>query len=197
MTGNEKGSILVVTSASKGEGKTFTVLQIASAIAHDKRVKILAVDANFSNPELSRILRNFSSETEEKKGMIDFLKGNEKIKDLILNTDKENLFLLPAGKDLKRYSLGFFKKSLKTAFKEIRSEYDLIIVDSPGLLVSTDAAMFASESDNVLIITKAGSTRREILRQSNSLLNESGARFMGVVMNFRKYPIPRFFYRKG
>lgn len=197
LTGTDKGTILVVTGASKGEGKTFTVLQIASAIAHDKRVKILVVDANFGNPELSRILGSASPETEEKKGLIDFLKGDEKIISLILKTEKENLFLLPAGKDLKRLSLGFFKKSLKTAFKEIRSEYDLIIVDSPGLMVSTDAAMFASESDNVMIITKAGSTRREILKQSIVLLNESGARLMGVVMNFRKYPIPRFFYRKG
>ncbi len=197
LSGTGKGIILAVSSPSKGEGKTFTVLQIAHAIAHDKRVKVLVVDANFLNPKLSERMGQSENEANQQKGMTDFLRGEEKIKDLIVGTDINNLFLIPSGSNKKRLSLGFYKKSLQAAFEDIRREYDLIIVDTPGLLVSTDAAMFVSESDKVMLVVKAGITRKEILMQSKLIITETGTDFLGAIMNFRKYPIPKIFYGQG
>jgi protein-tyrosine kinase len=197
LIGSGKGIVLVVTGPSRGEGKTSTALQIAGAIAHDQRVKILVVDANFENPDLSTMLSQGSPTADQQKGLIDFFKGEVLIHDLIVNTKLSNLDLLPAGLNRKRHTLGFFKKSLKKALQDMRSDYDLIVVDTPGLLLSTDASMFASESDYAVMVIKSGVTRREILAKSIGIEQESGVRFLGVLMNFRRYPIPRIFYRQG
>ncbi len=189
LVNNGKGQLVVVTGVSRQEGKTFLALQLACALAGDKRTKVLLIDGNFQNPSLSISLGHGTD-----RGLIDALKQNATTRDVILPTPIENLEIIPAGYTKERQSLGFYKKSLKELIKSIRHEYDGIFLDSAGVLTSTDPALFASEADQLLMVIKSETTRKEPYIKALDVLGQVGVVCFGVILNFRRYRIPKIFY---
>lgn len=186
-------NILMVTGAANGEGKSAVALQIACALAHDQRTRVLLIDANFSSPDLSNGLLH---KKENSLGLIDLLTGNSTIDKLIQKTDFENLDFLPTGNVGQREFAGFYRKSLHIAMENVRKKYDLIIVDTAGLLKSVGATLFASEVNHILMVVKAGVTRRETFLNSQNTLKRVDDKIIGAILNFRNHPVPRFFYGK-
>jgi len=193
---SKRGKILLITSPVSSEGKTTVALQSAIALARDKRAKTLLIDANFKNPDLSRshIAQNEESTEYSQKGMVDVLVGDVLIGDVITSVNMNNFDIVLAGTNQTREQVGFYKKSLKKAFEELRDKYDLIVIDSPGLLSSVDAALFASEADSVVLVIKAGTTRLETVKNATSILERLDIKAVSAIINFRKYPVPRLFY---
>lgn len=185
----EKGRVLLITSPVSKEGKTMVAFQAATALAQDKRAKTLLIDANFEHHDLSDHYAR-----QDAKGMIDVLVGDALINDVIIPCEDDNFDIVLSGTDQIRQQTGFYKKSLKKAFEELRNQYDLIVVDAPGLLSSVDAALFASEADSVVLVVKAGVTRRETIKNSTLILERSDTKIAGVILNFRKFPVPKLFY---
>jgi capsular exopolysaccharide synthesis family protein len=186
-----KGQVLLITSPTQGEGKTAIAIQMAAALAADRRAKVLLVDGNLVTPELSDLLKQ-----SEADGLVEVLGQSKPVTDVIRPTVLENLKFIPAGKTEARLTLGFFRKSLHDALAAIRGEYDVVLVDGPGVLAAGETAILASEADRVLLVVKAGATRREPLAAAAAILEEVGAHPFGAIMNFRRFPIPRPFYRK-
>ncbi len=189
LVGDEEKQVVLITGVSEGEGKTFLAIQLACALAGDKRTKILLIDANFENPTVSTLLGQ-----DNKKGLIDALKHLSRVRDVIYPTILENLEVIPTGDVEKRHSLGFYKKSLRGILGKIRADYDGIIIDGSGVLTSTDAPIFASEADHTIMIVKSEHTRREPFAKAIGVLSEVGVKCFGVILNFRRYRIPRMFY---
>lgn len=196
----ESCRVLLVTSSVAGEGKTTVAWQAANALARDKRAKTLLIDANFDHPDLTHKYKlkragTVDSEfTESEKGIVDVLKGDVSINDVIHTLDGLNLDIVFSGNYQMREQIGFYKKSLKSAFNELRDRYDVVIVDTSSLLSSMDASLFASQADSIILVIKAGMTRLEALKNALNLLNRMGKKPVGAVLNFRKYPVPKIFY---
>ena len=200
----ERGRVLLITSPVRNEGKTTVALQATTALAQDKRAKTLLIDANFKHPDLSRSYMTRNKEPTEfsedqnvhysEKGMIDVLVGDVLMGDVITSFNGENFDIVMSGTDQRRKQVGFYKKSLRKAFEELRDKYDLIVIDSPGLLSSVDAALFASEADSVVLVIRAGTTRLETIKRATLILERSGIKAVGAILNFRKFPVPRLFY---
>jgi capsular exopolysaccharide synthesis family protein len=188
LIGKDKCRYILVTSTSNSEGKTFTSLQMACALARDKRTKVLLIDGDFEKREISKILNHLDGE-----GLIEILGAGKNATDVILQTNIANLHFIPAGLIKDRMSLGFYKKSLRQAFDDVSSRYDTIIIDSAGILISNDATIFASEVDGVIIVVKSGVIRREPYLSALTALNQVGANILGTILNFRRFPIPRYF----
>ncbi|MDD3815890.1 MAG: AAA family ATPase [Desulfocapsaceae bacterium] len=188
---SEKESILMVAGAANNEGKTAISLQLACAMAHDQRARVLLIDANFNKQDLTNGLLGSDNKSQ---GIIDVLTGQVSIDQLIQKTAFNNLDFLPAGNAGKRESVGFYRKSLHLAMDRLRQEYDLIIIDTPGLLKSMDAALFAAEANHILMVIKAGVTRRETFLNAQQMLSRADDKIIGAILNFRNYPVPRMFY---
>jgi Mrp family chromosome partitioning ATPase len=136
------------------------------------------------------ILKHLDSE-----GLIEILCAGKNTADVICKTDIANLDFIPAGLIQDRMSLGFYRKSLRQAFDDVGSQYDTIIIDSAGILVSNDAALFASEADGVIMVVRSGEIRREPYLNALMTLNQVGANILGTILNFRRFPIPQYFYK--
>jgi len=184
-----KGQLVVVTGVSRYEGKTFLTLQLACALADDKRTKVLLIDGNFQNPSLGTLLGHRTD-----RGLVDALKQNVPVKDVIFPTSIKNLEIIPAGYTKERQSLGFYKKSLKELIMSVRDEYDGIFLDTAGVLTSTDPALFASEADQLIMVLRSETTRREPYVKALDVLAQVGVACFGVILNFRRYRIPKIFY---
>jgi capsular exopolysaccharide synthesis family protein len=202
----EKGRVVLVTSPSKNEGKTTVALQAAMALAQDKRARTLLIDADFKHPDLSAKfdltckdfsktdLKETAPSRPPRKGMVDVLVGDVGINDVICPLNNDNFDIVYAGSDQRRQQVGFYKKSLRGAFNTLRDKYDLIVVDAPGLMLSVDAALFASEADSVVLVIRAGSTRLETIEKAKAILKRSNSEALGAILNFRKFPVPKIFY---
>ncbi len=192
--GNE--NVLMVTGVSGGEGKTTIALQVACALANDRRTRVLLVDADFVHQTLSAGL---SPLPEETPGLMDVLTGETDFQheQQVCTTAFPNLDFLPAGKVSQRQAVGFYKKSLKLTMDVLRKKYDLIIIDTPGMLNSVDTILFAAEADHILMVLKSGTTRKEPLLRALQMLHREQGKLIGALLNFRTYPVPGIFYGRG
>lgn len=68
----------------------------------------------------------------------------------------------------------------------MEEQYDYIIVDSPPLLVVTDAQIFSSKVDGVILVVRENRTKRNNLVKCKTLLKRSNARLIGFVYNGAK-----------
>lgn len=79
----------------------------------------------------------------------------------------------------------------------LRKKYDLIIIDTPGMLNSVDTILFAAEADHILMVLKSGTTRKEPLLRALQMLHREQGKLIGALLNFRTYPVPGIFYGRG
>jgi non-specific protein-tyrosine kinase len=64
-----------------------------------------------------------------------------------------------------------------------RAKADIVIIDSPALVPTTDAEAMAGAVDGVLVVVKADKTDRPALAQMRQRLERVGARVIGAVLN--------------
>ena len=95
---------------------------------------------------------------------------------------KPNLSLLPSGPGSHR-AADLIGPRLSSLLDEFAKEYDLVILDAPPLLGFAECLQMATAADGVLIISRAGETRRKAVAAVISVLHRLHANIIGVVMN--------------
>ena len=78
----------------------------------------------------------------------------------------------------------------------MRRDFDYIILDGPPPTASAESRLIADKVDGVVLIVEAGKTRRQVAVRAKQELENSGANFLGVILNRRKYYIPQWIYRR-
>ena len=73
--------------------------------------------------------------------------------------------------------------------------FDFVLVDCPALDTNPLALRWASEVDGVVLVIEAGETRLEQIVTAQRLLKTAAGRLVGIILNRRTYPIPRFLYK--
>jgi len=168
---------IVVTSAIPGEGKTTIAAHLAIANAYRGK-KTLLVDGDLRRPSIHA---RFGLTPRE--GLSNVLTGELSWRDVVLPVaDKPNLTLLPAGPGSHR-AADLIGPRLSTLLDEFAKEYDLVILDSPPLLGFAECLQMASAADGVLIVSRAGETRRKAVAKVVSVLARLRANIVGVVLN--------------
>jgi capsular exopolysaccharide synthesis family protein len=168
---------IVLTSASPSEGKSTIAAHLAISNA-DRGKKTLLVDGDLRRPSLHS---KFGFTPRE--GLSNVLVGELAWKDAILPIEgRPNLHLLPAGPGSHR-AADLIGPRLSTLLDEFAKEYDLVILDSPPLLGFAECLQMATAADGVLIISRAGETKRRAVAEVISVLNRLRANIVGVVLN--------------
>ena len=128
-------------------------------------------------------------------------------------TNVDNLWLLPAERskrrrlredqDLPRRSFlmrvpqdGEVIDTGLGAVDALRVSFDNILIDCGSVKDSTDAALLCSSVDGVVIVVNAGESRRDEILNSQRTIENAGGKFLGFVLNKRRYPVPEWLYRR-
>ena len=129
-------------------------------------------------------------------------------------TNIDNLWMLPARKQKKRNARDNHQELPNRSFlmrvpkdgeqvdtgldsvDALRVSFDNILIDCGALKDSTDAAMLASRVDGVVIVVDAGQSRRQEILNSQRMIEKSGGKFLGFVLNKRRYPVPEWLYKR-
>lgn len=177
---------VAVTSASRGEGKTFTACNLALAhAASGGRAMVVDTDVRASG------VARFFNLPPRGPGLSDVLLGDEEFDGTLEHFDViegAGVTVLPAGRATHRGAALLDGPAFGQLLARLRAEPGLVIVDTPPLNVLTDAAMVAPQVDAVLVVVRGGFTEREALRLTLRRLSRADGRVVGVVLNDSRLP---------
>ncbi len=168
---------LMVTSARKGEGKSTTLVNLACAIAAAGK-RVIIVDTDLRNPTLQRILGS-----RHQSGLTSVLAGEAKLDDVIRKTPHPGLMVLPAGPIPPNPAELLHSQAMKEIIADLESRGDLVIFDSPPMLLVADAMLLGSELDAAIVVTEAGGVTRKMVQQVKDSLQTAKIRILGVILN--------------
>ncbi|GMV65573.1 MAG: CpsD/CapB family tyrosine-protein kinase [Candidatus Omnitrophica bacterium] len=181
--------IIAFTSAVPKEGVTSILYHLGGLISREK--KVLLVDFNILSPGLHKFMQ-----VDNIKGLSDVLQGKKGLADCIPESLNPNLDVLPCGPTGAASFQIMGSGVVRSLLAEMRSVYDVVLVDCPSLRNFPDAAILCALCDGVVLVVKTRKTKREVIQYSQELLVKAGARELGVVLNRVRYYIPEFIYRR-
>lgn len=171
--------ILSITSATEGEGKSTISKYLASTLAEADQ-KVLLVDLNLRRPHLHRMF-NLSNST----GVTDFLEGKAEIKDIVLPTAVERVYLIPSGPRVTNLLKIIDSPNMPKLIQLIKQDYDLTIFDTPAIKDGSDVPMISSYSDNVIFLVASGYISEDNLKGAMEVVEKRNANILGVVLNIK------------
>jgi succinoglycan biosynthesis transport protein ExoP len=169
----------VVTSAEESEGKSTVAVNLASALAAIGQHVVL-LEADMRRPTAAAklgVLRNAL-------GLSDLLVSHVDLESCIVSTDEPNLAILPSGWNPPNPADLLSAKEMADVMTRLRDSADIVIVDSPPLLPVADTRVLLQmpEIDGVILVGRAGKSRRDRVRTARQVLEQSGRRVFGLVV---------------
>jgi capsular exopolysaccharide synthesis family protein len=175
---------LVVTSAAPQEGKTLIASNLAATFARGGAA-VLLMDCDIHRPRLHRVFQ--ASRTP---GLMDLLRAGslaplsaDQREAAIRKTAVDRLSFLPCGTDPHTSPELLEPASLRRLLNQLRPEYDVILLDTPPVLVSADAATLGASADGVIMVIRAGQTDRGAAELAGQRVVAAGGRVLGAVLN--------------
>jgi capsular exopolysaccharide synthesis family protein len=174
-----KPRVLMVTSATQGEGKTSTALHLAGALARTGQ-RVLLVEVDLRRPGLSERL-----DLVEGVGLTNVLAGTAQLDDVLQSLGGDRQFdVLGAGPRPPSPSDLLASQAMTSLLAVLRDRWDVVILDAPPLLPVADAAALSALADGVLLCIRWGATNESDVERAHALLERSGARTLGAVFTF-------------
>jgi Mrp family chromosome partitioning ATPase len=168
-TGSER--IVLVTSANSGDGKTFVAINLALALAFEKGIEVLLMDADSYRQSCLGYM-GISAE----RGWIDHIAGDAPVlRDLVLQTNEPNLLVLPSGGKRHEVPELMSSQGMKTLLDELidANPNRIIIIDALPCLVSAEPVILSGLAGQTIFIVAAQETSQPDVETSLRLLSAS------------------------
>jgi capsular exopolysaccharide synthesis family protein len=182
---NENGAhppkVLVISSPSPGEGKTTVASSLGIALARFGR-RVLLVDADARRPQLHRLFQ-----VSPTPGLGDALTANGRQEEILRAAIKETaapgLSVLPCGEHGGHFADLLFSGRMGDLLNRLRREYDAVLIDTPPVLLLSDARPLGRVSDGVILVVRSGETEKENAILAHQIFAEDGTPVFGTVLN--------------
>jgi capsular exopolysaccharide synthesis family protein len=190
-TGRNSVPIIVTTSPEVGDGKTTVATNLAIAFAQTGH-RVVLVDGDLRKPRLHTIF-----DTSDENGLASFLEvtgpvDNERLSPLVSETQIPNLHVITTKPAHEGISTKLHSPRMRQLFKHLRTQFELVIVDSPPMLDISDARVLGGLADGVMLVFRAGKTTRESALAAHDCLAQDGIRVFGTVLNDWHVPRERY-----
>lgn len=177
---NSEFRSLVITSASSGDGKTITASNLAIVFSQEGK-RVLLVDADMRKPDVHHIfhLPNHS-------GLSNYLVGQIGMDEMIRKTYITNLDIITSGAIPPNPSELLSSEQMKQFLIIAKAEYDVVILDTPPILVVTDATLIANQCDGTVLVVRAKKNEMKDIEKIKEQLSFAGANLVGAILNGKK-----------
>jgi capsular exopolysaccharide synthesis family protein len=171
------GAIVLCTSAQDGEGKTVSSCNLAVAAAR-LGLSVVLVDADLRRPAVAP---RFG--LEDPAGLSDLLMSDAAYESHLVDASVRKLKILPAGTVPPNPVALLASVRMKKLLDDLAHNADLVIVDSPPALTGADTLELANHADMVMLVARAGVSRRRQLVSVTESLRHVAVSSVGVVYN--------------
>ena len=168
---------IVVTSPRPSEGKSTTVANLAEVFAQGgDRVQL--VDGDLRRPSLHRVFA-----TDRRDGLstmlaTDHLNGHGQYQ-----SEQPNLRIIPSGPLPPNPADLVGSDRMSRILAHLRSESDMLFIDSPPVLAVADAAILSTMADGVILVVDPAQTKRRDVRRAREAIEAVGGKILGLVIN--------------
>jgi capsular exopolysaccharide synthesis family protein len=171
--------VLLITSANTGDGKTTTAYNLAVAFAAQS-TNTLLMAADMRRP--SKMIVPAGRKTD---GLSEVLSNRASIADVLQqHATLPSLKILTAGTILAPDPAELLgSKRFSELMKELRNEFEFIIIDAPPVVPVTDPVVLAASADAVIAVVRAGKTRKQDLREMWATLYKPTIKILGFIVN--------------
>jgi tyrosine-protein kinase Etk/Wzc len=170
--------VLSISSTTSGEGKTFISVNLAAILAMSSK-KVIILDLDMRKP---RAQYAFNLDQNE-MGVSSILSGGIHWKECINNTKTENLHFIPSGiippNPAELLESNYFDQLLK----ELKSEYDIILLDTPPIGLVSDGIIALKKSDHSLFVVRADYSKRSFIDDLHRSLNLNNIQNISIIFN--------------
>jgi polysaccharide biosynthesis transport protein len=174
---DENLNSLVVVSAGMGEGKSTTVLNLATVFAQAGQ-RTLVVDSDLRRPTLHKLLR-----VTNNLGLINYLLKQNTLEQVIQPTTVPMLDFLASGK-LPGGGINILgSEQMRNLISELKQRYDFILFDSPPIMGLSDASVLASEVDLAIQIIQYRRYPQLMNIRAKQMVEKVGGNLVGIVLN--------------
>lgn len=183
---------ILVTSANPSEGKSSTVANLGVVMAQAGH-RVLIVDADLRRPVQHTIFGMTSNNYGLTNLLVKMLLNEDQeapaddatalLEGAIHETTQGGLFLLTSGSLPPNPAELVGSIKMKSLLDTLVELFDYLVIDAPPTLAVTDSVVLSTRADSVLLISNAGSTRKNQLQAAVEQLREVKAGLIGVVLN--------------
>ncbi|MDV4101900.1 capsular biosynthesis protein [Elizabethkingia anophelis] len=176
----ENGKIVFVTSTVKGEGKTFTSVNLSLTLATPSK-KVIIIGSDIRNPQLQR----YNTSRKGLKGLTEYLYSDQtKVEDIVhVSTFNPYLDVIYSGMIPPNPTELLTNGRYEQLLKELRLKYDYIIVDTAPLMLVTDTFLISDLADATIYVSRSKYTEKALIEFANSNIDQKKIKNVGFVLN--------------
>ncbi|HET8810900.1 MAG TPA: polysaccharide biosynthesis tyrosine autokinase, partial [Flavobacteriaceae bacterium] len=176
-----EGEVIYVTSTTKGEGKTFTAVNLAITLASTNK-KVLLIGCDLRNPQLHYYIKKDKNSI----GVSSYLFDEKiSISELILKDPLKygNLDIVLSGNIPPNPAELLLNGRYEDLLEEAKSSYDYVVVDTAPTILVTDTLLISSLADITVYLVRAGVTDQRLLEHVKELHKNKKLKNIGLVIN--------------
>ena len=179
---------LLVTATLKEENNAVVIANLAKYMSSKLRHKVLIIDADLRAPSMDRLFK-----VAEAPGLVDYLDGPAALGD-ITRVLTDNLSLIPAGETVVNPVILLDSPRMKDLLNEARDKYQIVFIRGPQVKGQKDTAILSTLVDGSVLVVDEGKVRRQVIKDAVNNMSGRLENPLGVILNQRTYPIPKFVY---
>lgn len=176
----EGGKVVFVTSTVKGEGKTFTSVNLALTLATPSK-KVIIIGSDIRNPQLQR----YNTARKGLAGLTEYLYDPEtKVSDVLHQSSYNNYCdVIYSGSIPPNPTELFTNGRYELLIEELKPHYDYIILDTAPLMLVTDTFLFADMADATIYVVRSGYTEKGLIDFANKNIDQKKIKNVAFVLN--------------
>lgn len=187
---DESYKTIVITSPEPGSGKSTISANLAVVYAQ-KGKRTLLIDGDMRKPTIHQIFNK-----KNHLGLSTALTEKVKLSDICQSTDLRGLFILTSEIVPPNPTELLSSKKMCKVMEELKSYFDIILIDSPPATIVSDALVLSAQCDGVLLVVRNKITQKETCNQAIEQIKRINKPIIGVVFNGETKKRDKSYYYK-
>lgn len=188
---DEEIHTLMVTSSGPSEGKSMTTANLAVVYAQQGK-KVLLIDADLRKPTI-----HYTFRVDNLRGLSTVLVNEMSLEEVVNVSSVDNLDIVTSGPIPPNPSELLGSKRMQQLIQEAKTLYDIVLFDTPPVLVVTDAQILANFVDGSILVVRSKQTEYEAAIKAKESLETAQSKLLGAILNDREKTDLNYYYYYG
>ncbi|GBC63775.1 hypothetical protein DENIS_4773 [Desulfonema ishimotonii] len=184
-----KSRVIQFMASRRGEGTSTLIREFAKVAALKLGKTVLLVDADPNHSGHAEIFN-----VSRKPGWEETCKNGASVSESLCQVGETSLFVSCFSRNSDCPSVISEFTWIETFLGELRQKFDLILIDFPPPGSHAESLLLTHTLDGVVLVVETEKSRWQVLEKMKKRIANQGVNILGVILNKRRYPIPKFIY---